>query len=237
MSKTRTTLFPNGVTNADPNTFSALENLRTSDNFKYFGIVDDFDRGFLATLWTVAGDGTEVVALAAGAGGVLSIATGGTDTNNAQLSAEALNILFATDKELWFRTTLRMNDVTDSVLFAGITDGAADPVNDLPEDGIFFRKDDADANIDFIVRKGDAEVVTSLALGTIVINVDMELAFHYDGVGGLRAYIDDELVFNETVTAALLPDAVLMTGQLFVETGKTGAVTVLADNLLALAER
>ena len=237
MPTPRTTLFPNGVSNASPNTFSALENLRTLDNFKYFGIADDFDRGFLSTLWTVAGDGTEVVALAAGAGGILSIATGGTDTNNAQLSAEALNILFATNRELWFRTTLQMDDVTDSVLFAGITDGAADPVADPPEDGIFFRKDDADASIDFIVRKTDAEVVTSLALGTIVINTDMELAFHYDGTGLMRVYIDDALVLTQTLTAALLPDLVLMTGQLFVETGKTGAVTVLADNLLALAER
>jgi hypothetical protein len=237
MSKARTTLYPNGVSNADANTFSALENLRTLDNFKYFGIADDFDQGFLATLWSVAGDGTEVVALAAGHGGILSIATGGTDTNNASLTAEALNILFSTTKELWFRATLEADVVSDSTLYAGITDGAADPVNNLPEDGIFFRKDDGDASIDFIVRSGDAEVVTELALGTIVAATVMELAFHYDGQGGLRAYIDDALVYDQRLAAAALPAAVLMTGQVFVETGATAAVTVLLDNLLAQAER
>jgi hypothetical protein len=65
----------------------------------------------------------------------------------------------------------------------------------------------------------------------------MELAFHYDGAGRLNAYIDDVQVYSALLAPASLPDAVLMTGQAFVETGATAAVTVLLDNLLAQAER
>ena len=237
MTKARVTLFPNGVTNASPNTFSALENLRTLDNYRYHGISDNFDRGYTALEWSQAGVGTEVVAVAAGAGGILSIATGTTDEDNASLQAAALNILFDTSKELWYRSKLQVDDATLAAIFAGITDGAADPIADLPEDGIFFRKDEGDLLIDFVVRSGDAEVVLAAAVGTIADDVDVELAFHYDGQGGLRAYVDDALVFsNQALTAALLPAAVLMTGAFFVENGEAAARTVLMDYFLALGE-
>jgi hypothetical protein len=236
MSKARTTLFPNGVTNAEANTFSALENLRTSDNYRYHGISDNFDRGFTALEWGVIGVGTEVLGIVDGAGGVLSIATGTTDEDNASLQAAGLNILWDNAKEAWFRTKIQVDDATLAAIFAGITDGAADPIADLPEDGIFFRKDEGDLLIDLVVRSGDAEVVVELGVGVIADDVDVELAFHYDGVGGLRAYVDDALVFNETLVAAELPAAVLVSGNFFVENGEAAARTVLMDYLLALGE-
>ena len=49
--------------------------------------------------------------------------------------------------------------------------------------------------------------------------------------------VDDALVLNQTLTAAQLPDAVLMTGQIFVENGEAAARTLLVDYLLAVQER
>jgi hypothetical protein len=237
MSKARVTLFPNGVSNALPNTFSEQENLRTADNYRYHGISDNFDRGFTALEWGVIGVGTEVLGIVDGAGGVLSIATGTTDEDNASLQAAGLNILWDNAKEVWFRTKIQVDDATLAAIFAGITDGAADPIADLPENGIFFRKDEGDLLIDLVIRSADAEVVLAAAVGVIADDVDVELAFHYNGVGGLRAYVDDALVFdNQALTAALLPVAVLMSGNFFVENGEAAARTVLMDYLLALGE-
>ncbi len=91
MSKARTTLFPNGVSNASPNTFAALANLRIGDPTKYHVLFEDFDE-FDTTFDWVDTSATGSAALTDADGGEIVLTT--TAVNNDFVSVQRIGESF-----------------------------------------------------------------------------------------------------------------------------------------------
>jgi len=235
MSKARSTLYPNGVSNASPNTFEGLANLRMPDQTKYHTFFDDFNT-YLASDWTVTETGSATQALTDAEGGALLVTNAAADNNVSAQQLVAEGFSYEAAKELWFKAKLQVNDATESDLILGLwIKTATAPIATPPTDGIFFRKDDGDTNIDFVLAKDSTETESS-AIGTLADATDIELAFHYDGAGTFKAYIDDVLVATQT-TLTNVPDDELLTVGFAIQNGAAAAKTLTLDYILACKER
>jgi len=235
MSKARTTLFPNGVSNASANSFEGLANLRTLDPTKYHTFFDDFDT-YDAGDWTVTETGVATQALTDADGGALLVtnAAADNDVSASQLVGESFS--YAAGKELWFKARLQISDATESDLICGFwIKTATAPITTPPTDGIYFRKDDGAATIDFILNKDSTESVSS-AIATLADATDVELAFHYDGAGTFRAYVDDALAATQT-TLTNVPDDEILTLGFAIQNGEAVAKTMTVDYVLGAKER
>lgn len=237
MSRTRVTLFSNGVSNATPNTFAALANLRTLDPTKYVEDFTDFhtydDTDLVEWDRTEVGAGTR--ALTDGIGGRLLVtnAAADNDSNFFQRSGEAFQ--WAIDKEIWFRATAQIDDVLQSDYIAGLFIRTPAPIVALPTDGLFFVKSDPLAAIDFQIRK-DGTATTLASVATMVAATDIDLAFHYDGVGRFSVYVDGVLVVTSTVLTNAPDDELLSLG-FGVQNGEAVAKVLNIDWIGAWLER
>jgi hypothetical protein len=238
MSKARSTLFPNGVSNATPLSFEGLANLRFDDPTKYHSFWDDFDRYNVTTGedWTITATGAGVDDVADGDGGLLVLTNAAADNDSLFVQNRVETFFFEVGQELWWKCRFQVDDATLADVIMGLWIATAtDPIDTPPTDGIFFRKDGGDDDIDFILRKDDA-ATEELAVGTLVDDVDIELAFHYDGVGTFEVYVDDSLVFEQTDLSDVPDDEVLTVG-FGVQNSSAVARDMTVDYVLAVKER
>lgn len=135
--------------------------------------------------WTAFGDGADIPNVSSfkdEAFGVLRISTGTADNSyvTGQLAAEW--ILPATGKRILFKTRFNCSDATQSDILIGVLDTASTNFVNALQDGIYFRKDDGDAKVDFVIEAaGSATAVT--AIHTLEDDVDVELAFEWLSTG------------------------------------------------------
>jgi len=235
MSRKRSTLYPNGVSNAAAESFEGIANLRFPDPSKFHTYFNDFDT-YLASDWTVTETGVATQALTDKNGGAILITNAAADNDVSASQLVGESFAYAADKELWFKTRLQISDATQSDLICGLwIKTATAPITTPPTDGIYFRKDDAAATIDFILNKDSTESV-SAAIATLADATDVELAFHYDGEGTFRAYVDDVLVATQT-TLTNVPDDEILTLGFAIQNGEAVAKTMTLDYILASLER
>jgi hypothetical protein len=237
MSKARSTLFPNGVGNADPLTFEGLANLRFPDPTKFHTFFDDFDRYNVATGedWTITATGAGVDDVAEGDGGLLVLTNAAADNDSLWIQNRVETFLWELDKEMWFKCRVEVDDATLADVLVGLWIATAtDPVDTPPTDAIFFRKIAAATEIDFILRKDDS--ATEELVGDMEDDVPIELAFHYDGGGTFTVYINDSLVLTQTDISDVPDDEVLTVG-FGVQNGSAVARVAIYDYVLAVKER
>lgn len=238
MSKVRATVLDNGITNADQNSFEDLAHLRFPDPTKYHSFWDDFDRYNVATGedWTITATGAGVDDVADGDGGLLVLTNAAADNDSLFVQNRVETFFYEAGNELWWKARFQVDDATLADVIMGLWIATAtDPIDTPPTDGIFFRKDSADTDIDFVLRKDDA-ATEELAVGTLVNATDIELAFHYDGVGTFGVYVDDSLVAEVTVLTNVPDDEVLTVG-FGVQNGSAVARAMTLDYVLAVKER
>jgi len=238
MSKARVTLFPNGVSNADPNTFEDLAHLRIGDPTKFHTFFDDFDRYNVTTGedWTITATGAGVDDVADGDAGLLVLTNAAADNDSLWIQNRVESFLWESDKELWFKCRVNVDDATLADVLVGLWIATAtDPVDTPPTDAIFFRKLAAATDIDFVLTK-DSTSTAATAIGTMVDGVDIELAFHYDGGGTFTVYIDDSLVLTQTDISNVPDDEVLTVG-FGVQNGSAVSRVATYDYVLAVKER
>ncbi len=108
-----------------------------------------------------------------------------------------------------------------------------------PSDGIWFRSDDGDALIDFVVRIDAADAVAATSLATHVDDTFVTLGFYYDGVTTVKAYVNDVEVGSYTLTAAQLAalDDETLSLSFASETGEVEAQVTTTDYIGAWIER
>lgn len=185
------------------------------DDFFHYKAQSTDDNGWTATL-TGAGS---AVTIADAVGGVLTLTCDAADNDSAELQWNAETFKLATSKPLWFETRLKISDATESDMIVGlfITDTT---VIDGGTDGVYFRKADGDANINFVTEKNSTETSTDTTID-IVAATYVKLGFFWDGSASVFAYVDG--VLRATHTANICDDEEL-------------AVTITVQNGEAVAK-
>lgn len=234
------TRYPSGVsTNAKD---EPLGMFGLPDPTKWHIWFDDFDN-FEADQWLIttaeagAGSATEVISNADG--GVLLITNDNADDDNDffQWSGDdAAGVVetfkFVAGKRLFFKTRFQVSDAIQSDFVFGLQITDTSPL--AVSDGVYFRKDDGDANLDFVVLK-DSAGTTTTAFATIASATFTELAFHYDGKSGIEIFKDGAKVATSALTG--LPDDEELTVSFGIQNGEAVAKTMSVDYIFVAKER
>lgn len=229
--------YTNGVTTAAAS--ETMGQFILPDITKAHIFFTDFDT-YVANDWVVtetSAGATE--ALSDGDGGLLVITATAADNDLIGLQSAKESFTIASGKKVWFKARFKVSDATQSELAVGlhVTDTA--PIDSAPSDGMYFRKDDGDALIDFVVRVDSADAAEATGLATLGDDTFIVLGFYFDGGTKVYAYINDQLVTTLTVTTtqlAALDDETLAVSAAF-QTGEAEAQVSTVDFLLAAKER
>jgi len=234
------TRLPNGISTAG--TGETLANWGLPDPTTYHTFFDDFDN-FEADQWVIttteagAGDATEAISNADG--GVLLVTNDAAD-NDADFfqysGDDASGVVetwkFVAGKKLWFKARLKVSDATQSDFVIGLQITDTTPL--AVTDGVYFRKDDGDANLDFVVIK-DSTATTQTAFSTAADDTWMVLGFYYNGVDKISVFKDDVAVASSVLTN--LPDDEELTISFGIQNGEAVAKTMSVDYIFVSKER
>lgn len=224
--------YPGGVTNAPVR--SALANMGQLDPTKFHTFFDDFDR-YTAANWTVTNVGTPTVALAAGDGGILSITNGASDDNSSFHQNTVASFLLTAGKKTFFKARFKMSDATQSDFQLGLVVTDTTPFD--ATDGIYFMKDDGDAQLDFYCRKNATTGSTSQNnIYTIVNDTYLTIGFVYNGKDQVSAFVNDREVYTLDATSTYLPDTTLAVS-FGAQNGEAVAKILSLDYIFAAQER
>jgi hypothetical protein len=234
------TRYPSGVTTVDAT--NPLGQFGLPDPTRFHVWFDDFDN-FEADQWIIttteagAGDATEAISNADG--GVLLITNDAADDDADFLqwsgddaSAAVETFKFVSGKKLWFKARLKVSDATQSDFVIGLQITDTTPL--AVTDGVYWRKDDGDANLDFVVIK-NSTATTATAASTAANDTWMTLAFYYDGASSIRYYKDD-VHLGTSVTTNLVDDEEL-TVSFGIQNGEAVAKTMSVDYIFVAKER
>jgi len=235
-----TTRFTNGVTTAAKG--STLGEFGLPDPTAYHVWFDDFDN-FEADQWTIstteggAGDATEAVASADN--GILVITNDAADNDldflqwsGDDAAATVETYKFIAGKKLWFKSRFKVSAATQSDVVIGliITDT---PLLDVT-DGVFFQKDDGDANLDFHVEK-DNTATSATAVSTLSDDTYVTVGFYYNGVDAVQYFVDDVHMGTSVVTN--LPDDEELAITFGIQNGEAVAKILSVDYIFVAKER
>lgn len=222
------TRYPGGVTNVPDN--SVFANLKVNDPSSYHAFFDDFDR-YTAAQWVVGGVNPVAPALAAGDGGILSMATTGALNDSNFVSTAVPGFTLGT-KRLFFRLRGQVDNATNAAMAAGFQVAVAGNNFLTPADGLFLRKPAADTNWYLVHRVGGVEIL-SAALGTIADATPFSVGLATDGQNVVGAVND---VVRGSITVPTFT-AVALKVVAGVVSGTAAARTLLLDQLVAFKER
>jgi hypothetical protein len=192
---------------------------------------NDFDT-YTAAEWTVTETGVATQALTDADGGRLLITNAAADNDASFSQKVGESFLFATGKKVWFEALFQVSDATQSDFVMGLQITDTTPL--AVTDGVYFRKDDGDANIDFVVIK-DSTATTTTAVTTAADATDIKLGFYFDGVDKITIFVDGVALGSSVTTN--LPDDEVLTVSYGIQNGEAVAKTMTLDYILAAKER
>lgn len=197
---------------------------------------NDFDR-YAAADWTLntteGGTGNATEALTNIDGGGLLITNDDADDDNDRFQLPVESFKFETGKRLYFEMRFKVSKATQSDLALGLQITDTTPLD--VTNGIWFRKDDGDANIDFIVEKGDT-ATTASAIATLAADTWTVIAFYYNPSDQNIAYYVDNVKLGASVLTNA-PDTEELAVSFALQNGEAGAQTLTIDYVLAMKER
>jgi hypothetical protein len=230
---TSPTRFPGGLNTSEPT--SATAALAMLDPSLLHTDFDDFNK-FAAGDWTITeigAGGTE--ALTAGDGGLLLITSDALDNDGVAIQRTVATFLMESTKKAFFKIRFKAAVAVESDIQVGLVNLDTTPFD--ATDGIFFQKDDGDANIDIYVQKNTTTGrASATAVGTLTADTFTEWAWYYDGSAYTFFFIDDVLVYRLDSSSTYLPDADLALSFAY-RNGEAGAVTMTVDYVFAAKER
>lgn len=165
-----------------------------------FSFFDDFFEFRLAGTdigWirTATGAGSSVISDAAG--GVLLNTNAAADNDMIQLQWNSENFKLAANKPIWFEARVKVSDKTQSDLLVGLAITDTSLIVSAPSDGVYFLKNDGDANINCVTMLNTTATSTDSALD-MVDDTFVRLGFFCDGVSAVYFYVDGVLVATHT---------------------------------------
>ena len=232
-----TTNFPNGITNADRGT--ELERLILPDPTQAHVYFNDFTT-YVAGDWTITttegGTGNASEALTNVAGGALLITNDDADNDSDEFQLAVESFKFASGKKSWFKTRFKVSDATQSDWIIGlcITDTT---LIDAVSDGVYFKKDDGDASIDFALElNGSATEASGIATQSDDTFVTLGWYFDGDTTNGIKYYVDGTHKGTQTTMTNLCTDEELAVS-FALQNGAAAAKTMTLDYIYAAQER
>ena len=223
-----TSRFTNGLTTAkstDP-----MGEFILPDVTKAHVYFNDFDT-YLAADWVVTEVGVATQALTNADGGVLLVTNAAADNNSSFSQKVGESFLMATGKKAWFEARFQVSDATQSDFIVGMQITDTTPL--AVTDGIFFRKDDGDTDIDIVVTKDS--VITTAVAATIVAATNIRLSFYYNGSDEIVYFVDG--AYKGKLATTNLPDDEELTISFGIQNGEAVAKTMSVDYILAAKER
>lgn len=230
------TRFPNGVTNVQ--SVSTLGGFGAPDPTKFHVFFDDFDN-YTAADWTIttteAGSSSATEALTDADGGVLLITNDNADNDCDWFQKVGESFKMEAGKKAWFKARFKVSDATQSDFVMGLQVTDTTPL--ACTDGIWFRKDDGDANVDFICQLDDSTGKnTATACTTVADDTYISLGWYYDGASTVEAFANDVKVATLSASATYLPDTEL-TISFGIQNGEAVAKIMAVDYIFAAKER
>lgn len=157
---------------------------------------------YVAGDWTVTNTTSHgTAALVAGAGGLLSLAGGGSSVTSdiVAIISNPLDFNFTSGQQVWFYTGFKVTTAANDQIQLGLT--AANSAL-TPTAGIYFNKAAAASTIDFVVRKSSTSTTQS-AVATLVDGTFIRLGFYYNGKDAVDVFVNDAKVYSQTVLTNL----------------------------------
>lgn len=229
------TNFTKGVNNITAqNILGQMIQLDPTQMHTYF---DDFDE-YHAVNWTVTETQAGATqALANVDGGVLLLTNSAADNDLNALQKVGESFKFEAGKKLFFKARFAVSDATESDFIIGLQITDSTPL--AVTDGVYFRKDDGDANLDFVVVK-DSTASTATAITTVANNTYLTVGFYYNGINEI-VYAASTNNNNPTILGKLavtnLPDDEELTISFGIQNGEAVAKTMSIDYIFASKER
>ena len=224
--------FSNGVTNVGSD--KAMGQFLAPDPTKVHLFFDDFDT-YTAAQWTLTEtDAGATQALTDGDGGLLLITNTAAENDAVSLQKIGESFLMATGKKAWFKTRFQVSAATQSDLLMGLAITDTSPLD--ATDGVFFRKVDEAATVNFVVVKNSVESELS-GVGTMANDTAISLGWYYDGYTTFYIYVNDVLAGELSYTATSFPNDEALTVTIHHQTGAAGAQTMTVDYILVAKER
>lgn len=227
------TRFPGGLNTSEPTV--AMAGMGQLDPSQFHSFFNDFDV-FTAADWTITETGAAgTVALQAGDGGQLLITTDALDNDAEWIQNTVASFLMESGKKAFFKMRFQVSEVTQCDIQVGLVNTDTTPLD--ATDGIFFQKDDGDANLDIYVQKNTTTGRDSAtAVSTLTADTWTTLAWYYDGVSTVSFFKDDVLLDKLSGSSTYLPDANLAVSFGY-QNGQAGAETMTVDYIFVAKER
>jgi len=233
-----TTNFPNGATNNTAQ--NALGQMIQQDPSKTHTYFNDFD-AYTAGEWTITttevGTGSATEALTNADGGVLLVTNAAGDNDNDFFNKVGESFLMEAGKPAFFKARFAVSDATQSDFVVGLQITDTTPL--AVTDGIYFRKDDGDALLDFVVIK-DSAATTATGIATVVDATYLTVAFYYNGVDAIDYYAGTDSTNPTWLGRSVvtnLPDDEELTISFGLQNGEAVAKTMSIDYIFASKER
>lgn len=216
------------------------------DPSQWINYFNDFLGDSLLTAFTITEDSagaTQVIATDEGGIAKLTTAAADNDTISLQLTTAPYRVAISTGKKAIFGIKFRVVNPTPATpadLLFGLTVVDTTPIADAGgstiTDGIYFAKAATGTAMRLEVANGGT-VTASATLATIAENTYTELAFVYDGVDTISAYLNGALVFDQTTLTNMPTSADALTLTIAMNSAAAEAQVLDVDWVLAAVER
>lgn len=189
--------------------------------------------------WTItvteAGAGDSTSAVSGETGGAIILTTDANDNDNIFVQSKPASFTMAAGKRAFFKARFKVAKATQSDFVIGLQIVDTSPLD--ATDGIYFQKDDGDAQLDIYCRK-DATTGSNSAtnIATVTADTYMTVGWYFDGVSTVHYYVDDVYKGSLSASSTYLPNSIL-TVSFGYQNGEAGATTMTVDYLMAACER
>lgn len=197
------------------------------DDFTYTDAASDALPGWTTTL-VEAGGGESTVTVTNESGGALLLTTDAFEADSVNIHLDSEFVELTSDQDVYFGIRLKINDVDQTDLFAGlfITDTE---IQGGVSDGVYFESLDESASLSVVTEKNSTETQTN-SVGTLVDDTYVILEWYFDGTA-VEFFVDGASVARHT---ANIPDDELLTIAIEFETGEAAAQTCTIDWIRAI---
>jgi hypothetical protein len=230
--------FPSGLSSAVKG--SALWNFGMPDPTKFHVFFDDFDN-FEADQWVITRVGATPTEVAAnGDGGRLLLTMAATDDSSSSLQwsgDDAAGVIrsfrFQLGKQLWYKSRFQVSDMLQSDFVLGLQIADTTPL--AVTDGVYFRKDDGDTNINLVSIAASVASTATKANVLPAANTDFTLAYYFDGVASVTMFVND--LAQGSVNIANLPVGQDLAVSIHMQNGEAVAKSMNLDYVFVAKER